>query len=728
MARAHVVAIACGAASLTVVWLSAQARSVEPAAVARVRGFSMAGSVAEVDHERQFTSLLSAAANEADFDVMTAQPHHIGSPYEIALADYVAREYAGFGLDVSRYEYSVLVPWPGERRIDIVSPDRVTLPVEEETLPGDRWAAMPGILPAYNAYSPAGDVTADVVYVNFGVPADYEVLERRGIDVKGKIVLARYGGAWRGIKPKVAAEHGAIGCLIYSDPHEDGYFQGDAYPAGRFRGAGMIQRGSVVDIPRYSGDPSTPGRPSKPGVERLPLDRIDILPKIPVQPMSYRAATEILKRLQGPSAPDSWRGALPITYHMGPGPAKVHLSLQMDFGQRRLINVVGRIAGAERPDEWVIVGGHRDAWVFGASDGVSGHVSVMAVARAMGQMLKTGWRPRRSVLFVSWDGEEPGLLGSTEWVEDLAEELNAKAAVYINRDSGSSGPFFSASGTHALAPFARELAQSIRSDDPSKTLYDRWLERSRELAPANGSQGQPPLAAPSLGALGSGSDYTPFMQHMGIASFDLALNGRGVDGTYHSTYDNPAWFRAFIDPTFAFSVLASQTTGIAALRFADAELLPFDYEAYGRQIREYIDEIEAETAKKSAADAKRLDFAALKSAATAFTRAGAAFRQRSESVLDAAPQSAMDSGRLRALVELDRRLIQAERDMVEPAGLPDRPWFRHTVYAPGLYTGYAVKTLPGVREAAEAGNYQRAADQARTFGRALERATATLTN
>ena len=468
------------------------------------------------------------------------------------------------------------------------------LQVEEETIPGDQWADKPGILPAYNAYSPSGDVTGEIVYVNFGIPADYETLKTLGIDVKGKIVLARYGGSWRGIKPKVAAEHGAIACIIYSDPHEDGYFQGDVYPDGPYRGWGMIQRGSVMDMPRYPGDPSTPDRPSKPGVERLPMDKIETFAPIPVQPMSYRDGVELLKRLKGPVAPEAWRGALPITYHIGPGPAKVHMNLQMDYGQRRLINVVGKITGAVAPDEWIIVGSHRDAWVFGASDSVSGHVSMMAVARAMSEMMKKGWKPRRSVLFVSWDGEEQGLLGSTEWVEDLANELKAKTAVYVNRDSGAGGPFFSSSAVHSLTPFVHELAQSIASDQPSKTLYDRWLERAREQNPPK--NGEPTLKAPVVGALGSGSDYTAFLDHIGVASLDMGLSGTG-DGTYHSTYDNPTWFKKFIDPQFKFSVLAAQVTGVALLRLADAEVLPFDYESYGKQILEYVNEIEKEASK-----------------------------------------------------------------------------------------------------------------------------------
>ena len=708
--RQLAVVLALSAACAGAVLLSAQSGA---SSANRLRGFSTAASEAERERERAFLAKPSATEAETDFDVMTAAPHHTGSPYQITLADYVAEQFTRFGLDVARYEYSVLVPWPGDRRIEIVTPDRRKLEVDEETLPGDRWASMPGILPAYNAYSPAGDVTGEIVYVNYGIPSDYDTLQKLGVDVRGKIVLARYGGSWRGIKPKVAAEHGAIACLIYSDPHEDGYFQGDTYPNGPFRASGMIQRGSVMDIPRYPGDPSTPNRPSKPGVDRLPLDKIETLAPIPVQPMSSRDASEILERIGGPVAPESWRGSLPITYHIGPGPARVHVALQMDYGQRRLIDVAGTIAGADATDEWIIVGSHRDAWTFGASDSVSGHVSMMSVARALGDMVKSGWKPRRTIVFVSWDGEEQGLLGSTEWVEDLERELHAKAAVYVNRDAGAGGLNFSASAVHSLAPFVYELARSIQPEHATKTLFDAWLDRSREQAPPAGG---PLLKAPSVGALGAGSDYTAFLHHLGVASLEMGLTGRGADGTYHSAYDHPDWFKKFIDPDFANSVLAARVTGVALLRLADAELLPFDYEAYGRQIREYIDDIERQATHASSSGARTIDFAGLRRAVGSFMKAGADLRADGDALL------AGGAGRPE-LADLNRRLVMAERDLIEPAGLPDRPWYRHVIYAPGLYTGYGVKTIPGVREAVDAGNYARAAEQATIVIRALQRAT-----
>jgi len=475
-----------------------------------------------------------------------------------------------------------------------------------------------------------------------------------------------------------------------------------------------------MDMPRYPGDPSTPGRPSKPGVDRVAMDKIETFAPIPVQPMSYRDGVELLKRLKGPVAPEAWRGSLPITYRIGPGPAKVHMNLQMDYAQRRLINVVGRIPGAVAPDEWIIVGSHRDAWTFGASDSVSGHVSMMSVARAMGEMVKKGWKPRRSLLFVSWDGEEQGLLGSTEWVEDLATELKAKAAIYVNRDAGAGGLNFSSSAVHSLTPFVHELARSVQPEGESKTLYDLWLERAREQAPAG--EGQPALDAPAVGALGSGSDYTAFLDHIGVASMDMGLNGRGGEGSYHSTYDNPTWFKKYIDPQFKFSVLAAQVTGVALLRLVDAEVLPFDYESYGKQILDYIGEIEKQATAASADNAKNVDFAGMRAAAEAFAKAGADIRARADGMLTSGSGSTAQS-----YADINRRLIMAERDLIEPTGLPDRPWYRHVIYAPGLYTGYGVKTIPGVREAVDAANYTRAAEQAAHVITALQRATKTLT-
>jgi N-acetylated-alpha-linked acidic dipeptidase len=711
--RQLVVILALGSVFVGVAVVSSQSAA---SSANRLRGFSTAGTDAERAREQTFLSLPSAKDAEADFDVMTAEPHHTGSPYQITLADYVADQFTRAGFEAAKYEYSVLLPWPGERRIDLLAPDRVTLDVDEETLAGDRWAAMSGILPAYNAYSPAGDVTGDIVYVNFGVPADYDTLKALGVDVKGKIVLARYGGSWRGIKPKVAAEHGAIGCIIYSDPHEDGYYQGDAYPHGPFRAAGMIQRGSVMDMPRYPGDPSTPNRPSKPGVDRLPMDKITTLAPIPVQPMSYRDAQKILERLGGPIAPEPWRGSLPITYHVGPGQARVRMTLQMNYGQRRLINVVGKVTGATAPDEWIVVGSHRDAWTFGASDSVSGHVSMMSVVRAMGVMMKSGWKPRRTVLFVSWDGEEQGLLGSTEWVEDLQAELRAKAAIYVNRDAGAGGANFSASAVHSLTPFVYDLARSVQPEHAAQSLFDAWLVRARSEPPPLGG---PLLKAPPVGALGSGSDYTAFLDHVGIASLDFGLNGRGGDGTYHSTYDHPGWFKTFIDPEFTHSVLAARVTGLATLRLAEAEILPFDYEAYGRQILEYVRDIEQQAAKAGSPGANAIDFAGMKRAAIDFMRAGTALRAYGDALLSSSASAP-------SLATINSHLMMAERDLIEPAGLPDRPWYRHVIYAPGLYTGYGVKTIPGVREAVDSGNYARAGEQARLVIRALERATRTL--
>ena len=555
------------------------------------------------------------------------------------------------------------------------------------------------------------------MYVNFGIPADYETLKKLGIDVKGKIVLARYGGSWRGIKPKVAAEHGAIGCIIYSDPHEDGYFQGDSYPHGPFRAAGMIQRGSVMDMPRYPGDPSTPNRPSKPGVDRLPMTDIKTFAPIPVQPISYRDGQKLLERLKGQIAPEAWRGSLPITYHIGPGPARVHMTLRLDYGQRRLINVVGTIAGADAADEWVIVGSHRDAWTFGASDSVSGHVSMMSAARAMGAMVKSGWKPRRTILFISWDGEEQGLLGSTEWVEDLQNELRAKTAVYVNRDAGAGGLNFSASAVHSLTPFVYDLARAIRPEHAAKNLFDAWLDRARDEPPPNGGRDAQSAAGRSArirlglhGVPGSPGHCVARLRSQRArrrrhVSLDVRPPGM-VQEVHRSAVHAQRAGRACHRRRHA----ASRRRGAVAVRLRgvrppDPGVRPRDRTASGEGLvlRRIV----------------TIDFAGLRSAASAFMKAGADVRARGEALVAGAPGRA-------ALTEMNRRLMMAERDLIEPAGLPDRPWYRHVIYAPGLYTGYGVKTIPGVREAVDAGNYARAAEQARIVIRALQRATRTL--
>jgi N-acetylated-alpha-linked acidic dipeptidase len=682
---------------------------------ARLLGFTAAGTEAHLARERQFMRLPSASIAEQYFDVLAAEPHHTGSPYQIKLGQYVADLFTTFGMETARHQYDVLIPWPGERRLELVAPIAQAIDVDEETLSGDPFATQSGIMPAYNAYSPSGDVTGELVYVNYGVPADYQALARLGVDVKGKIVLARYGGSWRGIKPKVAAEHGAVGCIIYSDPRDDGYFHGAAYPDGPYRGAGMVQRGSVMDMPRYPGDPTTPGRPSKPGVDRLPIEQVTTLAPIPVLPVSHRAGEALLRHLGGPVAPEAWRGALGLTYRVGPGPARVRLRLQMDYAERPLVNVIGRFVGSELPDEWVVIGSHRDAWVFGALDPVSSHASMLDIARSFGELVKAGWRPRRSILFVSWDGEEQGLLGSTEWVEDHLADVAERTVIYINRDASTGRGWFSAGGVHSLTPFVHELARAVHDPaEPAKTLYDKWLERAREQQ----RTGDQPLSAPLLNALGSGSDYTAFLDYAGVSVLDMGIGSEANRGTYHSTYDHPIWFKQHVDPGFVYTVAATQVAGLALMRFADAALLPLDYESYGRQIADYVAEIEKESSKDAGATV--VDFAALRAAAQDFARAGAAARARGGALL---ASEVIDA---RALADLNRRLMAAERSLIDPEGLPERPWFKHTIYAPGFYTGYGVKTVPGVREAAEAKNFALASRQAGRVIEALRRATTAL--
>lgn len=722
-------------------WIAVLVMSAVPvvarkADVAGLMGFSSASAAKEREVEQRFLGMPSAQTVRGFFDKMTARPHHVGSPYDGELADWVEAQFKAWGLETQRHEYSVLMPYPKSSLIEIVEPEPTKLQVQEDVIQGDPSARVPldpynGVLPAYNAYSPAGEVTAEVVYVNYGVPADYDKLTELGIDVTGKIVLARYGESWRGIKPKVAAEHGALACIIYSDPQQDGYFRGDIYPDGPYRGWGMVQRGSVMDMPRYPGDPLTPGKPAKPGVERLKMEDVRTLSPIPVQPISYRDGLELLKRLKGPGVPHEWQGGLPLAYHIGPGPAKVHMKLDEDYQQRPLIDIIGTLKGSVSPDEWVIVGAHRDAWTFGAADNGSSHISTMDVARAFATMARTGWRPKRSVMFISWDGEEEGLLGSTEWVEDFAQQLRAKGVIYINRDGDGRGTF-SASGVHSLRPFVYELAKAVK-DPTGKTLYDGWLEREREEARrrARGSDSPPkPVDQPSLGALGSGSDYTAFLDHVGMSALNIGISGEDNGGTYHSIYDDAAWFRKFVDPTLEYNVTTSKVAGLALLRFADADVLPFDYTSYGAEIGQYVDEIE-KLARDSLKDSgSQIDFARLRAGVKALSEAGAKVNERVAALLSGFGKSSPDDSRVggteAAYHAINAKLMAAERDLADDHGLPDRPWYRHTIYAPGFYTGYGVKTLPGIREAVEAKNVSRASEQAARVAEALERAARTL--
>ncbi len=666
-----------------------------------------------------------ARIREADRS-LSAEPHHLGSPYDARNARWILERFREYGLEASIETFHVLFPTPKERLLELLEPTHFRAALAETPVAGDSTSTQADRqLPTYNAYSVDGDVTAPLVYVNYGVPADYERLKTLGVDVKGKIVLARYGASWRGIKPKVAAEHGAVGCIIYSDPREDGYFAGDVYPKGALRPEQGVQRGSVADMPLYSGDPLTPGVGATKDTTQFDLKDAKTLTKIPVLPISYGDARPLLAALGGPVAPTEWRGALALTYHVGPGPAKVRLRLAFDWKIVPANDVIARIPGSTWPDEWVIHGNHHDAWVNGSSDPVSGMAPLLDEARALGELLRKGWRPKRTILLCAWDGEEEGLLGSTEWAETHAEELQRKAIVYINSDSNGRG-FLSAGGSHLLEPFINGVASAVT--DPEKKISVGERLRLKNVADAKTPEERREIRerkAFRIEALGSGSDFTPFLQHLGIASLNLGYGGEDDGGVYHSIYDDFAWYTRFSDTDFIYGRALSQTIGTALVRLADADLLPFDPVALSDTVARYVKEVQ-DLAKQKREEAEELarqideglpqavanprepfvaplkeepapyfDFSPLENASTALAASAKGYQS---AVAAAGPAAAMEKARV---ARVNAALREIERSLMREEGLPGRPWYRHYVYAPGFYTGYAVKTLPAVREAIE---------------------------
>src|SRR6202035_1471447 len=573
-------------------------------------GFGAAAAAEERALEARFDSFLQAADQREWMKRLTARPHHVGSPYGKENADFLAGLFRSWGFETRIEEFQVLFPTPKSRLLEMVAPTPFRAALAEKPLPEDATSSQTAEqLPVYNAYSTDGDVTGELVYVNQGVPKDYEELERRGIDVKGKIVLARYGGSWRGIKPKVAAEHGAVGCIIYSDPKEDGYFQGDAYPKGGWRPEQGAQRGSVADAPLYSGDPLTPGVGATADAKRLDRKDAKTITRIPVLPISYGDALPLFQALAGPMAPEEWRGALPVPYHLGPGPAKVHLALAFDWKLVPARDVIAVLRGAESPDQWIVRGNHHDGWVYGAADPISGMVAVLAEAKALGELAKGGWRPKRTLVYAAWDGEEPGLLGSTEWAETHAAELQQKAVAYINTDSNSRGLLFG-EGSHTLTTLFDQIARDVT--DPEKGVSGG--ARPRPPAPLAGTpeeREKTPAAKPlPLAPMGSGSDYTPFLQHLGIASLNFGYRGEEENGQYTRIYDSLNNFIPFMDTKFEYGVAMAKTGGRAVLRLADAPVLPFDFTSFaetaGKYVKEVVklaDDLRAETAERN----RRLD-------------------------------------------------------------------------------------------------------------------------
>jgi N-acetylated-alpha-linked acidic dipeptidase len=670
-----------------------------------IRGFTTVNAAAERDREHRFQAVPAPDNLREYMRVITAEPHHAGSPGSRKVAEYILDTFKRWGLNATIESSEALMPFPTERVLELVAPERYTAALREPVVGADPDSGDAGQLPTFNAYSADGDVTGELVYVNYGTPEDYAQLAKLGIDVKGKIVIARYGRSWRGIKPKLAWEHGAVGCIIYSDPRDDGFFQGDVYGQGAWRPGQGVQRGSVMDMPIHPGDPLTPGWGAEAGGRRLERSESKTLLKIPVLPISYDDALPLLKNLTGAVAPELWRGALPLTYHLGPGPAKVHLKLAFDWQIRPLYNVIVRIDGTEFQDEWIIHGNHHDAWVNGASDPTSGNVALMETARGLAELLKTGWKPRRTIVIASWDGEEWGLLGSTEWAEKHRDELAKKAVAYINSDSTGKG-WLSMSGSHSLEAFINDVARDVPDPRGSgKSVFDAKRARLLEQAPNDAARAT--IGARRnmrVDALGSGSDYTVFLDFLQIASLDVGFGGDGGGGVYHSVYDSYYWFTHFSDGDFTHTAALSRVIGTALLRLADADVLPFEFRGTATTLREYVDDIAGMPGVDKKLDLTPVSRAIAKLAVAADDYEKALMR------LDRVDSAHLERARA-LLADLNGTLYRTERAFRHEAGLPRRDWFKHLAYAPGFYTGYGVKTLPGIREGIEQGQW----DEARSF-------------
>jgi N-acetylated-alpha-linked acidic dipeptidase len=675
-----------------------------------IRGFPDDAVAAQRQREEQFRKVPDSARLKEYMEAMAGEPHVAGQPSSKKVADYALAKFKSFGLDAKFEEFEAMMPWPIETTVELVGPEKYTLRVKEPVLPEDPDSGDQ--TPLYNAYSGDGNVTGEVVYVNYGMPADYDKLKELGVDVKGKIVIARYGAGWRGIKPKVAYEHGAIGCLIYSDPRDDGYYAGDVYPGGPYRPEFGAQRGSVMDMPVHAGDPLTPGWGSEPGGKKNRIEDSQTILKIPVLPISYGDAAPILRQLKGKVVPNEWKGALPFTYHVGPGPTQVHMNLRFEWKNRPLYDVVARIPGATRPDEWIIFGNHHDAWVSGADDPISGAVSLMETARGLAESLKTGWRPSRTIILALWDGEEWGLLGSTEWAEKHDAELKQKAAVYINTDGTGEG-WLNAGGSHGLQQFMGEAAKDVMDPRTGKPVFEEARRRA-VLGEAEENR-KAAEADPSLriAPLGSGSDFTPFLQHLTLSALSVGFGGESPGGVYHSAYDTIKWYQTYSDGDYSYGRTLSQLTGTLILRLADAPVLPFQFTDTADTLLRYVAELE-----KLAADKKdsKVDLTPVRAAVEALKAAGQNFEKAYASVGKANSQSLLAK---KELQQLNKLLLTSEQKLGNSDGLPRRDWFKHQIYAPGFYTGYGVKTMPQIREGLEEGRFTEAQGGVRTVSAAV---------
>jgi N-acetylated-alpha-linked acidic dipeptidase len=715
--------------------------AAEPSHDDSLRGYTAQHSAAEVQWEQKFRAIPDAQRIRETMQRLSARPHHVGSAYDKDNAEWLLAQLKSFGLDAKIEQFEALFPTPKSRKLELLGSNRFTAKLEEPTLAVDPTSGQKSEqLPTYNAYSKDGDVTAPLVYVNYGAPTDYEQLDRMGVSVKGAIVIARYGETWRGIKPKLAAEHGAVGCIIYSDPKDDGYAHGDSYPDGPMRPAEGAQRGSVMDMPIYPGDPQTPGVGAKPGVKLIPLDQVQTITKIPVLPISYEDAKPFLESLQGQTVPENWRGDLPFTYKTGPSKAMAHLAVSFNWDRKPLYDVVATIPGATYPDEWVIRGNHHDAWVNGAEDPVSGASPELEEARALGELLKQGWKPARTIIYCFWDGEEPALLGSTEWAEFHGDDLKKHAVAYFNSDSNGRG-FLSAGGSHSLENFINGVAKDINDPETNMSVWKRARLAGR-LSETPESDAEAKNRADSrISALGSGSDYTVFIDHLGVPSVDLGYGGEDEGGgQYHSIYDDFYYYTHFQDTDFVYGRALAQTAGTMVMRMADADVLPFQFTDQADTIHNYVTEVKkladtmrtqikdrnadiADGVYKAAADPKKtsvpppvdvvppyFNFAPLDQASDDLTAAAAEYEKAFAAHSDSAKAQT-----------LDPILLDTEHAQTDPAGLPNRPWFENMVYAPGFYTGYGVKTLPAVREAIEQKQWSMVDAQIARIAAAIER-------
>lgn len=661
--------------------------------------------------EKRFLLLPRAQNCEQYLFALTEEPHPASSEGDWNTVQYVDKKLKEFGIETRIDEYHVYLSFPLEITVELQEPETIRFRIRE---PGWTWDKdsydSRAILP-FNGYSPSGEVTAQVVYVNRGLPEDYEALEELGIDVRGRTVIARYGESFRGVKAKVAEEHSAAGLIIYSDPADDGYMKGDIYPRGPMRPWEAIQRGSVQYIFQYPGDPLTPGYPAKKDARRLKVEEAKNLPRIPTTPISYGDAQHILENLAGPVVPEGWQGGLPFTYHTGPGPAKVHMSLQIEFGVRPIWNNVGIIPGTDEPEKKIVIGNHRDAWVYGAVDPNSGTAAVLEIARSFGELLRTGWKPRRTILFQFWDGEEYGLLGSTEWVEETKTDLAKNGVIYINIDAAVSGDNFDVNAVPSLDDLIREVTREVEDPKTKETVYSRWWKHQNKKIAKKFKGEVPDTARTRVNRLGSGSDYTAFLDHVGVSSVSLGFGG--PYGVYHSILDNFYWMKQWGDPTFEYHAAASKVGGLVALRFAEADVYPYRYEEYAQAIVDHVEEIEEKL--KESGDTLKIDLNPAKEKAREWKKLAAN--------LTTQIQSALGSGNVNRLVNED--LLRIERDLTDSAGLPGREWFKHRVYAPGFYTGYASKPIPGVAEAIDRSEWETARKELEVFLKALDRALQT---